>query len=653
MKKITDEEIINIYDLVNERDTKLYSMYRVLDEEDTKYEDKKDILEFLNIMANTLGLKINNDTYLALLNRIIMLREDSLIDILETYELTEKEKLKIKRKAFQFTKSFQIKTQKNLLDEISNQKINEFYKVLIRGIFDIGNSMSELHIKWEDHIILKQNPELEKKYGDNVIKFLKENDLLEIDGRTNEFADRSYSVLIEENNEYKKISYKEAFPNEVNEVTNKIDILLENLRSLPQYNDEELNWKNYLYTLKMALSETDTNYLIEKWAEVDIYWMRIEGPIQMGHPLEYYEDKYRNSVAIEMDLRIDNIKLSENTTFNKVKNMFEKIHNKTFKENEKIIKNNKELLNYYKKDYQKMLEINNKNLELSQLHIGKQMFYFGSNLNGLSSAQVVPNDELVSNQFGKKIFAFAEKSITIGQSKPPLLIGKLVFGEELQKESYDLLYNREEDFLKIYDITTIGHEYGHILWKTNWSEVMMNDTCNYKNIEEFKASSGGLMAFFDTDDEVKLWREVFINTIKRAVGLIGWKKNSDVEAYYCEGLITLQILFNNKVIEFNNNKAIFNITKETYELFKKEYKKEYENLVYTYINLKDANKFLEKFCKRAKSDGFMYPIIDNKYEFSSNCRSFVNYYYDLQLKLSTKIDIEFFEYVKNLRKNKK
>jgi hypothetical protein len=33
-------------------------------------------------------------------------------------------------------------------------------------------------------------------------------------------------------------------------------------------------------------------------------WMAIDTPFQPAHPIEYYEDKYRKAVSIELDFRI-------------------------------------------------------------------------------------------------------------------------------------------------------------------------------------------------------------------------------------------------------------------------------------------------------------------------------------------------------------
>ena len=69
----------------------------------------------------------------------------------------------------------------------------------------------------------------------------------------------------------------------------------------------------------------------------------------------------------------------------------------------------------------------------------------------------------------------------------------------------------------------------------------MNMTGQFKNIEEFKATASGLMAFFH--EENSLLKEYIIDDlVSRAVALIGWREVENVLPYYCEGLIHLEIL---------------------------------------------------------------------------------------------------------------
>ena len=78
--------------------------------------------------------------------------------------------------------------------------------------------------------------------------------------------------------------------------------------------DQKAEWVGYFTALKVAFSHPKTDELIGKWAEVDRRWMAVTTPLQVGHPLEYYEDHYRKAVALEWDLRIVNPQLQEGSS---------------------------------------------------------------------------------------------------------------------------------------------------------------------------------------------------------------------------------------------------------------------------------------------------------------------------------------------------
>jgi hypothetical protein len=62
--------------------------------------------------------------------------------------------------------------------------------------------------------------------------------------------------------------------------------------------------------------------------------MQIKTPFQIGHPLEFYEDKYRKAVAPEWDLRIlNNVFESdvEESILNMYENIFDEIDREKFK----------------------------------------------------------------------------------------------------------------------------------------------------------------------------------------------------------------------------------------------------------------------------------------------------------------------------------
>jgi hypothetical protein len=159
------------------------------------------------------------------------------------------------------------------------------------------------------------------------------------------------------------------------------------------------------------------------------------------------------------------------------------------------------------------------------------------------------------------------------------------------------------------------------------TEIVMNKSGVFKNIEEFKATTGGLVAFFMSEDE-EVSEYVFYELIKRAVGLIAWRKTGEVEPYYCEGLIHLKALFDCGVLDFEN-KIIINTSKNNYEKLKTWYLKTYEKLAIHYLAKKDASEFLELFT--CKEDGDYLPK-DEK------VKSFVEYYWQLHQKIGRDLD---------------
>jgi hypothetical protein len=81
----------------------------------------------------------------------------------------------------------------------------------------------------------------------------------------------------------------------------------------------------YLNAIKNAFLETNTDNLVEKWSLVDETWMGIKTPFQIGHPLEFYEDKYRKAVAPEWDLRIQN-EVLESDVESSILSMYETLY---------------------------------------------------------------------------------------------------------------------------------------------------------------------------------------------------------------------------------------------------------------------------------------------------------------------------------------
>jgi hypothetical protein len=142
----------------------------------------------------------------------------------------------------------------------------------------------------------------------------------------------------------------------------------------------------------------------------------------------------------------------------------------------------------------------------------------------------------------------------------------------------------------------------------------MNISGQFKNIEEFKATSGGLMAFFANEKEA-LKDHIIDDVVGRAVGLMAWREVGEVLPYYCEGLIHLDILFSSGVISYDGK---INIDYSKYDEMKKTYHNSYKKLAETYLSKVDASVYLNTYT--SKEEGVYLPV-------KEDIRSFVEHYY--------------------------
>ncbi len=577
------------YEVVRKRDERINSYFK-------KCPD--DVRALFEAILNELGLEVSEENLLALKKRFFHLREDSIVNLLKQGSFSEKEIKEIQLDLYELTKNFWLKEHEKLINELA-PFVGAFYAEILRGVHKIGIAFSKWQPNWTKHIIHTINEELNLEFGGDeaeVMAFLIEKDLID-KGHNEELGDRSYSVLVKTQNGYIAKSYYEVFEEEVKEAVKAIDELILNLENLED--EYKLQWILYFHSLKMALLEKNRHELIKRWAEVDKMWMDIKSPIQVGHPLEYYEDKFRKTVALELDVRIQNPNLKSEVKDNIIK-MYKKY----------CI--DKELLD-------KALQ----NINRTQLYISTPATFYGAEFNGLFSAQVVPNDEEVSLEKGKKIFAFVDKVYEDIKARPKMALSYEIFGKSFMDRFYTELEDKEK-FIKVYDITTIGHEFGHILWVDEESERVMNKSGMFKNIEEFKATTGGLMAFFENEDK-ELINAILDDTIKRAVGLIAWMEVDEVLPYYIEGLIHLSGLFESGVIKFNGKNLEYDYSK--YSELKNWYKETYLDLANHYVEKKDAKEFLDKFLYKDK----------NSYPLNKKADEFVKYYYKRYQEIGDKI----------------
>jgi len=597
MKKAFLKDLQKVYDELKVRQEELNSFYTLIDKEHPKAQ------ELVDAFLQLLKLPKNSDTTMAALTRMVSLREDALEQVLQKMELSADEIAHKKELSYGFVSTLHITRHERLIEWIEHKKLlTPFYRGLIFGVHIVGVRVSQWQSRWTNHIIHDINRELHDRFdGDDseVMKYLESHDLLDRDS-SGDIADRCYSILLRDGDGYRAVPYSEGFAKETADVVEALDRAISIIGS---YEDEvygqHAEWLIYFQSIRDAFACGEIEQLVVKWSEVDRAWMSIKTPIQVGHPLEYYEDHYRKAVALEWDLRIVNPALqdSSDTRANIVSfasNMARDIGGQAID----------------------TIENNITQVEDTQLYVGQPILYYGAEFNGLFSAQVVPNDEQVSTELGKKIFAYADFVMEQKRAKPIMKLSVETMGEQFVANQRAMIESSPELWHKLYDISTIGHEFGHILWIDSDTESRMNGSGAFKNIEEFKATSGGLMAFFSSDHSNKELRNHIVDDlVSRAVGLMAWREVGEVLPYYCEGLIHLDILFGSGIISYSGK---IEIDYSRYPQMRESYIEAYSRLAKSYLAKEDASIYLSRYATKI---GDIYLPTDEK------IREFVEHYY--------------------------
>ena len=287
-------------------------------------------LTIIDEFAKTLDLELDSNLRLVLVTRLVNLRDDSLVQVLKKIGKNEEEVILLQEKAYCFVRDFWHEKHKNTIDYIKhNNLLTPFYQEVFVGVYNVGLKMSSWQSSWTAHIINGINKELLNMFDGNetkVFEYLKKHKLFDL-GHNNIEADRSYSALVKEKDIYKSKAYIDSFKKQTTEV---VDALENFEQRLIELEDEEFGQKwdyiLYIQSLIKAFSENKIHLLVEKWADVDRAWMKIKSPVQIGHPLEYYEDHFRKAVALEWDIRLTNPHFAQNDhRVNKIKSAFAKI----------------------------------------------------------------------------------------------------------------------------------------------------------------------------------------------------------------------------------------------------------------------------------------------------------------------------------------
>ncbi len=607
MKDMT-EELKTLYMYTTQQQQALGKLYEVAEGGGTK-EAHTLCLQWLAVA----GLEETPENIVAVLGRVVGLRDEALVQALVQAGRDEETIVATKAAMYACVRDFYHARHEALVHFVEDKGLlDAFYRRLIRGVHEVGVTLSQWQPRWNAHIVETINVGLKRRYGkdETIVAMLRNEKLMEQEG--DKEADRSYSVLVEASGGgYESLAYARAFAQEVTRVARALGVLIGELEELEDtlFGQKEA-WLTYFEALQLAFMEKENARLIGLWQNVDRAWMAITTPLQVGHPLEYYEDHYKKAVALEWDLRLCN---PERMGAVRVKEDVRAMYTQMFAP-------------LLCAQTQGVFEKSMANLERVQLYLGRPALFYGAELNGLFSAQVVPNDETVSQEYGKKIFAFADNVLDGARAKPFLEIHKEVLGRDFMHKERTLLFKEEALWHRVYEISTIGHEFGHVLWMDASTESAMNVSGMFKNIEEFKATTGGLAAFF-LNEEAPLKEAILRDVIKRSVGLIGWMKTSEVQPYYCEGLIHLHGLFESGVLDFD---GALHVNLERYEEAKAWYLGCYRELGEHYLAKADAKDFLGRFA--VQEEVFM-PT-------APKVRAFVEYYWDLHCLKGRALDGE-------------
>ncbi|NVP17931.1 invasion protein CiaB [Candidatus Gracilibacteria bacterium] len=612
MDKITIENNLKtIIDYNREVNSSLKKIYSGVANDDEYREILEEFLDYV-------GLESNDETRLGAYFRLIELRENSLVLYMEKNNFSEEKKDEVLDLSYEYTSDFHFELQSDLIDFVEKQSlVTPFYLEIFKGVHLVGKAFNDFFLTWRNHIINGINRDLEKKFNNDsskIMDFLNENNLFDL-GHFAEQADRSYSALCyDENKNFVSKSYFDAFNFEIQNIVDSLDIFISNLEKLEDeiYNSKK-EYLDYLQAIKNAFLETDVNLLVAKWALVDETWMQIKTPFQISHPLEFYEDKYRKAVAPEWDLRLKN-SVFESVVEKDILNMYETFYKEIGKEK-------------FRDSYNYSLA----NINRVQLYLSNEILIYGAQLTGLNMAQVVPNDDVISDKFGKKIFGFPEMVLENKRSLPFMKWQSVIFDENLLNNYRKYLFSDSKNFYKIFDIEVLGHEYGHNLWLDLDTETVMNKkTGLFKNIEEFKATCGGLVAYFmGKNDDLELSEKLIIDHVIRIIGLFAYKKITEVQTYYCEALIHFQLLLESRIISIIDNKIVLNFSIDSFSNLKETYINHYVDLINIYLSKTDAMEFLKRYTIK---DGLYY-LPQNEF-----LRDFVNYFTKTYEEIGNEVD---------------
>jgi len=172
---------------------------------------------------------------------------------------------------------------------------------------------------------------------------------------------------------------------------------------------------------------------------------------------------------------------------------------------------------------------------------------------------------------------------------------------------------------------------------------MNKKTWNFKNIEEFKATSGGFIIYMNDrfnllsdnidiskKENLDFFRKMLLVHIFRTIWLLKYREITEILPYYFEALIHLHILYESEILNLDIENVKVKTDFSDYNLVKfiENYKKVYEKLIKTYLDKKDAWEFLSDYA--VIENGIWLPK-------KEELKQFVENYYSLYKKIWNEI----------------
>ncbi len=239
--------------------------------------------------------------------------------------------------SYNYVSNYYQNLQEKMLEKIEKEKLlPNFYRAIFDYTHKLWKLYSDLFLKWNKKLLFEQNRELEERFWNDqniIIKYLEDNKLFDRGHHWSQ-ADRSYSLLEKRWDWYISKAYADVFPEEVKNISQLYDEFIQALEWLEDNTfDKKLAYIEYFRAIQIAFNETDVHELVAKWSEVDVKWMAIDTPVQPGHPIEYYEDKYRRAVSIEFDMRLSDPSLFQSEVATDIENMYEGMYDEIWREN--------------------------------------------------------------------------------------------------------------------------------------------------------------------------------------------------------------------------------------------------------------------------------------------------------------------------------